>query len=93
MMICDAQVHVWGANTPERPWPARAEPHRAPLGKEELLAEMKKAGVDRAILVPPSWEGDRNDLANDAASSHPEEFATMGRFDPDAPNAREIIKG
>ncbi len=93
MMICDAQVHVWGANTPQRPWPARAEPHRAPLGKDELLAEMKKAGVDRAILVPPSWEGDRNDLANDAAASRPENFATMGRFDPDASNAREIIKG
>jgi L-fuconolactonase len=94
MMICDAQVHVWGANTPERPWPAgRAEPHREPLGKEELLVEMKKAGVDRAILVPPSWEGDRNDLANDAASSHPGNFATMGRFDPDAPNARDVIKG
>ncbi len=94
MMICDAQVHVWGANTPERPWPAgRAEPHREPLGTAELLAEMKRAGVDRAILVPPSWEGDRNDLANDAAASHPGNFATMGRFDPDAPNAREIIKG
>jgi L-fuconolactonase len=94
MMICDAQVHVWAASTPERPWPARgAEPHRAPLGKEELLAEMDKAGVNRAILVPPSWEGDRNDLANDAAASHPDRFATMGRFDPDAPNAREVIKG
>jgi predicted TIM-barrel fold metal-dependent hydrolase len=94
MMICDAQVHVWGANTPERPWPAgRAEPHREPLGTAELLAEMKKAGVDRAILVPPSWEGDRNDLANDAASSYPQNFATMGRFDPDAPHAREVIKG
>jgi L-fuconolactonase len=91
-MICDAQVHVWAANTPERPWPARAEPHRAPLGKEELLAEMDKAGVDRAILVPPSWEGDRNDLANDAAASHPDRFATMGRFDPDAPDARDVIR-
>jgi L-fuconolactonase len=94
MMICDAQVHVWGANTPERPWPAgRAEPHREPLGTAELLAEMDMAGVNRAILVPPSWEGDRNDLANDAAKSHPDRFATMGRFDPDAPNAREIIRG
>jgi len=93
-MICDAQVHVWGVNTPERPWPAgRAEPHREPLGTAELLAEMKKADVDRAILVPPSWEGDRNDLANEAASSHPQNFATMGRLDPDASNAREVIKG
>jgi L-fuconolactonase len=94
MMICDAQVHVWGANTPERPWPAgRAEPHREPLGTAELLAELDMAGVNRAILVPPSWEGDRNDLANDAAKSHPDRFATMGRFDPDASNARDVIKG
>jgi predicted TIM-barrel fold metal-dependent hydrolase len=24
MQIVDAQVHIWGANTPERPWPARS---------------------------------------------------------------------
>ena len=87
MRIVDAQVHIWGANTPDRPWPARAEPHRAPLGKEELLTEMDKAGVDGVVIVPPSWEGDRNDLANDAARSHPRRFATMGRFDPEAPGA------
>jgi L-fuconolactonase len=93
MMICDAQVHIWAADTPERPWPARHPPHREPLGKEELLVEMDKAGVDRVIIVPPSWEGDRNDLAIDAASSHQNRFAIMGRFDPDAPGARETIKG
>ena len=87
MKIVDAQVHIWGANTADRPWPARAEPHRAPLGKEELLEEMEKAGVDGVVIVPPSWEGDRNDLANDAARSHPDRFATMGRFDPEAPGA------
>ena len=92
MKIVDAQVHIWGANTPERPWPARHPPHREPLDKLELAAEMDKAGVDRAIIVPPSWEGDRNDLANDAATTHPDRFATMGRFDPDAPGARETIK-
>jgi len=54
MRIVDAQVHIWAANTPERPWPARAEPHRTPLGKEELLAEMDKAGVDGVVIVPPS---------------------------------------
>lgn len=93
MMIVDAQVHIWGANTPERPWPARAEPHRSPLGKDELLSEMDKAGVDRAILVPPSWEGDRNDLALEAAAAHPGRLAIMGRFDPDAPGARSLVAG
>ena len=28
MLICDAQVHIWGADTPERPWPKRHDPHR-----------------------------------------------------------------
>src|SRR5260370_19886586 len=93
MWIAAAQVHIWGANPPERPWPARAEPHRAPLGKEELLSEMDKAGVDRVVIVPPWREGDRNDLAIDAAKSHGERFAIMGRFDPDAPGAREAIAG
>lgn len=93
MPIVDAQVHIWAANTPERPWPARAEPHRAPLGKEELLKEMDAAGVDRAILVPPSWEGDRNDLALDAAAAHPERFAVMGRFDPEMGGARDRLAG
>lgn len=98
MLIVDSQVHVWGANTPERPWPARAHAQREiPLGHEELLREMNAAGVHRTILVPPSWEGDRNDLALAAVKAHPDRFAIMGRFNPEAPGnadeAREAIKG
>ena len=93
MKIVDAQVHIWAANTPERPWPARAEPHREPLGKDELLAEMDKAGVQGVVIVPPSWEGDRNDLALQAAAAHPDRFCIMGRLDPEAPGAREQIAG
>jgi hypothetical protein len=33
---------------------------------------MDAAGVDRAIIVPLSREGDRNDLAMEAALLHPE---------------------
>ena len=93
MKIVDAQVHIWAANTPERPWPARAEPHRAPLGKEELLAGMDEAGVQGVVLVPPSWEGDRNDLSLAAAAEHPDRFCVMGRLDPEAPGAREQLAG
>ena len=52
---------------------------------------MDRAGVDAAIIVPPSWEGDRNDLALAAAKEHPCRFAVMGRLDPDAPGARQAI--
>ena len=49
MMIVDAQVHLWGADTPERPWPKREnKPHRpVPLGRDALLREMDAAGVRR----------------------------------------------
>jgi predicted TIM-barrel fold metal-dependent hydrolase len=93
MKIVDAQVHIWAPDSPERPWPKRAEPHRAPLGKDELLAEMDKAGVTGVVIVPPSWEGDRNDVALAAAAAHPDRFCIMGRFDPDAAAAREQIVG
>jgi predicted TIM-barrel fold metal-dependent hydrolase len=31
------------------------------------------------VIVPPSWEGDRNDLALEAARLHPDRLAVMGR--------------
>ena len=92
MLIVDSQVHIWGANTPERPWPKRAEPHRTvPIGKDELLREMDAAGVDRVVIVPPSWEGDRNDLATEAVLARPGRFAIMGRLDPQDPRSRGRI--
>jgi len=94
MMIVDAQVHIWAASTPERPWPARHEPHRAtPITAEELLGEMNAAGIDRTVLVPPSFEGDRNDVVIAAAQKYPDKFAAMGRLDPAAPDAKAQIAG
>jgi len=55
------------------------------LGVGELLARMDAAGVERAVLVPPTWEGPRNDLALAAAAAHPGRFAVMGRVDPGDP--------
>ena len=93
MLIADAQVHIWGPNTPERPWRAGpVNPHReVPLGADELLREMDAAGVTRAVLVPPSWDADRNDLVLEAARQHPDRFAVMGRLNIDGPGARDLI--
>lgn len=88
MLIVDSQVHIWGADTPERPWPpgrASQAQRPVPLGAEELLRAMDEAGVDRVVIVPPSWEGDRNDLALEAAGRYPARFAVMGRFPIEAP--------
>jgi len=90
MLIVDAQVHLWGADTPARPWPP-GEAHRAqkpyPVTKDMALDGMKEAGVDRVVIVPPSWEGDRNDLALEAARLHPDRFAVMGRLAIEKPES------
>jgi predicted TIM-barrel fold metal-dependent hydrolase len=100
LLIVDAQAHIWGPDTPERPWPVpppglkAVAPHRdVPFTREYLLGEMQRAGVDRIVLVPPSWEGDRNDLALEAARLDPNRFAVMGRLDVDAPDAKQQIAG
>ncbi len=86
MMIADAQVHIWAPDRPERPWRKGQEPHRAkPLEADELLREMDAAGVDRAILISPYWDGPRNDVVLAAARAHPDRFAAMGRLDNDPP--------
>lgn len=89
MLIVDSQVHIWAANTPERPWAPGAKPHRPePFGKNELLKEMEAAGVGRVVIVPPSLDRARNDLALDAAQSHPDRFAVMGILSAVAPESR-----
>src|SRR6266511_587444 len=95
MMIADAQVHIWGPNTPERPWKeGPVKPHRdVPLTAAGLLDEMNRAGVERAILVPPSWDANRNDLCLEAAEQYPDRFGVMGRLDLNAPGARSRIAG
>ena len=88
MLIVDSQVHIWAADTPQRPWAKNAKPHRPqPFGMDALLGEMNAAGVDRAVIVPPSLERTRNDLALDAARAQPERFAVMGKIDTAAPLA------
>ncbi|MDE2007013.1 MAG: amidohydrolase [Rhodospirillales bacterium] len=93
MLIVDAQVHIWGPNTPERPWPSwgpGTEQQKIPFTAEKLLASVNEAGVDRAVIVPPSWAGDYNDLALAAAAAHPDRFAVMGRFTIDPANAGRL---
>ena len=85
--VVDAQVHVWLPEGPDRPWPpggaerARAMHRHEPITGPALLAEMREAGVDRAVLVPPFFEGYRNDYAIACAAAAPEAFRVMARVD------------
>src|SRR5262249_18519898 len=91
-IIVDGQVHIWLAHTPERPWPADGvgQAHiPRPFSYYELLARMDEAGVDRVVIVPPSWEGFRNEYAMEAAKKWPHRFAVMGRLRLDDPASKE----
>jgi len=92
--IVDSQVHIWGADPPDRPWPPgrAAEAQKPyPIDKEALLLQMDLARVRRMVLVPPSWEGERNDLALEAAASYPDRFAVMGRLAIQKPESRALV--
>jgi L-fuconolactonase len=85
--VVDAQVHVWRPEAADRPWPpggaerALSMHRHEPISGATLLAEMKEAGVDRAVLVPPFFEGYRNDFAVACATEAPESFRVMARVD------------
>lgn len=94
MRIVDAQVHIWATDTPARPWPRAgadgrtAQPQRAePYGAADLIAAMDSSGIDRAVLVAPSWEGERSDLVAAAHARYSDRLAFMARLDQRAPDA------
>jgi predicted TIM-barrel fold metal-dependent hydrolase len=99
--VVDAQVHVWLPEAPDRPWPpggaerARSMHRHEPISGPVLLAEMREAGVDRAVLVPPFFEGYRNDFAVACATGAPESFRVMARVDlrtGDPGPVRELLR-
>lgn len=83
MLIVDSQIHVWRVSSPERPWPQDGGPSHElrQYLPSDALAEMDTAGVDTAVLVPPSFEGDYNDVVLEATATHPDRFLAMGRLD------------
>jgi predicted TIM-barrel fold metal-dependent hydrolase len=79
--IVDAQVHLWKAETEDWKWVPGMKPQMPePFTIEKLMPLMDEAGVDRVVVVPPSWPGDRNDYALEAARRYPDRLAVMGRI-------------
>ena len=91
MKIIDAQVHIWSQTvTPTSGLHRKVERFTA----EEVLAEMDEAGVDAALIHPPSgWDPDSNALAIEAARKYPDRFAVMGNFALENPDERKRIHG
>jgi predicted TIM-barrel fold metal-dependent hydrolase len=90
MKIVDAQVHIWANHKPANPNHRQVETFSA----DDLLKEMDAAGVDAALIHPPtSWDPDANELAVEAARRHPDRLAILGNFPLDKPESRALIAG
>jgi predicted TIM-barrel fold metal-dependent hydrolase len=88
MLIVDSQIHLWEN--------ARMSPqHRqiSTYSMDDAMREMAEAGVDAAVLHPPSTLGEAvNVLAVEAARQHPDTFCVLGHFDLQRPDRLDIVK-
>jgi predicted TIM-barrel fold metal-dependent hydrolase len=89
MLIVDAQVHIWGKGLPTNP----AHRQIPSFSKDDLLKEMDEAGVNAAVIHPPGWDPDSNELAVEAARQHPDRLAILGNFPLDRQESRALIDG
>lgn len=90
--IVDAQVHLWKAESDDWRWVPGMRPQMPePFTIEKLVPLMDEAGVERAVIVPPSWPGDRNDYALDAVKRYPDRFAVMGRIPLRNPQSAALL--
>ncbi len=87
MLIIDSQIHIWQNGT--------MSPHHRQVPTysiDDALAEMKSAGVDGAVIHPPSAFGEAaNEYAVEAVRRHPEKFCILGHFDLASPDRERII--
>ena len=91
-MIVDAQCHLWKAESPDWQWlPGRKPQLPEPFTIERLVPLMDEAGVDRVVVVPPSWPGDRNDYGLEAARRYPDRFRVMGRIPLQKPESAALL--
>lgn len=87
MLIVDSQIHIWknGKMSPQ---------HRQipTYSADDALAEMAAAGVDCAVIHPPSALGEAaNELAVEAVRKHPDKFCILGHFDLKSPDREKIV--
>lgn len=87
MLIVDAQVHTWSSGKP-------VGFHRqiSSYTHDDLLKEMDSAGVHAAVLHPPSWDPNANEIATQAARMHPDRLAVLGFFDVTRPENRSLVE-
>jgi predicted TIM-barrel fold metal-dependent hydrolase len=86
MKIIDAHIHIWQSGKP------RGAHRQAPYSAEEVLEDMHIAGVDAAIIQPPAWDPQANQIAIDAAKQYPKHFGILGNFALNSPQPEIILR-
>src|SRR5947207_10907409 len=88
MLIVDSQIHIWEN--------AKMSAHHRQIptySEDDALQEMAQAGVDAAVIHPPSTLGEAmNALAVEAVRHHPDKFCILGNFDLQSPDRLNIVK-
>jgi hypothetical protein len=87
MLIVDSQIHLWQNGK------MSAQHRQIPTySADDALAEMASAGVDCAVIHPPSALGEAvNVLAVEAVRQHPDKFCILGHFDLQSPDCEKIV--
>jgi predicted TIM-barrel fold metal-dependent hydrolase len=87
MLIVDSQIHIWQNGK------MSAHHRQIPTYSiDDALAEMASAGVDAAVIHPPSSLGEAvNELAIKAVRLHPGKFCILGHFDLKSPDRENIV--
>jgi predicted TIM-barrel fold metal-dependent hydrolase len=87
MLIVDSQIHIWQNGK------MSAHHRQIPTYSiDDALAEMRDAGVDCAVIHPPSSLGEAvNSYAVEAVRLHPDKFCILGHFDLQSPERSRIV--
>jgi predicted TIM-barrel fold metal-dependent hydrolase len=87
MLIVDSQIHIWENG--------KMSAHHRQIPNysiDDASAEMASAGVDAAVIHPPSSLGESvNELAVKAVRLHPDKFCILGHFDLQSPDREKIV--
>jgi predicted TIM-barrel fold metal-dependent hydrolase len=88
MQIVDSQIHLLEN--------AKMSPQHRQIptySMDDALQEMAAAGVDAAVIHPPSTLGEAmNALAVEAVRQRPDKFCILGNFDLQSPDRLNIVK-
>ncbi len=93
--VIDTHMHVWSMDTARYPFHPPEPSYRLPKqeGSVEIyLEEMKKAGVNLAVLVQERASGWNNSYIADCVRRFPKLFAGHGLIDPRRPDNAAVLE-